>query len=124
MWENNRQKHYTIENHEWQGGGADEVFWNRRLFGQHRPLNRSMIVTSDLLRQARKAWRALGRFLFYFIEELEWKKLWCVSKTSLNPMSSMQCPKIVIYPNKYLFSGLTFECQNNYFIFQNSIFGN
>lgn len=73
-------------------------------FGEHRPLNKSMILTSDLLRQARKAWRALGRIylfiLFYFIDELEWKKLWCVSTKRLNPMSSMQSPKIVIYPNK------------------------
>jgi hypothetical protein len=42
--------------------------------------------------------------LFDFIDELEWKKLWCVvSKKRLNPMSSMQSPKIVIYLNKYLF---------------------
>jgi hypothetical protein len=38
------------------------------------------------------------------------------NKTQPNAM-----PKIVIYPNKYLFSGLTLECQNNYFIFQNPL---
>jgi hypothetical protein len=59
-------------------GGRMNFLWNRRLFGDRRPLYKSMIVTSDfLLRQARKAWRALGRIfilfywiLFYFIEEL------------------------------------------------------
>jgi hypothetical protein len=82
-------------------------------------------ITSDLLRQAQKAWRALGRIYFYFIilfdfieESLNERNYRCVSKKKTQPNELNAKPKIVIYPNKYLFSGLRLDCQIIYFIFQ------